>query len=49
MSVRAYRDIYRRKSRQIHVGPVAIGGDAPISVQTMTNTPTTDVAVQINA
>jgi (E)-4-hydroxy-3-methylbut-2-enyl-diphosphate synthase len=43
MSVRAYRDIYRRKSRQIHVGPVAVGGDAPISVQTMTNTVTSDV------
>ena len=43
MSVRAYRDIFRRKCRQIHVGPVAIGGDAPISVQTMTNTLTSDV------
>jgi (E)-4-hydroxy-3-methylbut-2-enyl-diphosphate synthase len=44
MSVRPYRDIYRRKCRQIHVGPVPIGGDAPITVQTMTNTLTTDVA-----
>ena len=35
--------ITRRKSRQIMVGNVAIGGDAPISVQTMTNTETTDV------
>ena len=35
--------IIRRKSRQIRVGSVAIGGDAPISVQTMTNTETTDV------
>src|SRR5256885_3440245 len=43
MSLRPYRDIQRRKSRQIHVGPVAVGGDAPISVQTMTNTLTTDV------
>ena len=43
MSVRPYRDIYRRKSRQIHVGPVPVGGDAPITVQSMTNTPTTDV------
>jgi (E)-4-hydroxy-3-methylbut-2-enyl-diphosphate synthase len=41
--IRPWRNIYRRKSRQIHVGPVAVGGDAPISVQTMTNTPTTDV------
>ena len=43
MSVRPYREIHRRKSRQIHVGSVAVGGDAPISVQTMTNTLTTDV------
>lgn len=35
--------IKRRKSRQIHVGKVAIGGDAPIAVQTMTNTETTDI------
>lgn len=35
--------ISRRKSRQIMVGTVAVGGDAPISVQTMTNTETTDV------
>jgi (E)-4-hydroxy-3-methylbut-2-enyl-diphosphate synthase len=43
-SYRPYQEIHRRKSRQIHVGPVAVGGDAPISVQTMTNTLTTDVA-----
>src|SRR6201996_1842499 len=43
MSVRPYRDIYRRKSRQIFVGNVPVGRDAPISVQTMTNTLTTDV------
>ena len=42
-SVRPWRNIYRRKSRQIHVGPVPVGGDAPISVQTMTNTLTHDV------
>ncbi|MFN2289395.1 MAG: flavodoxin-dependent (E)-4-hydroxy-3-methylbut-2-enyl-diphosphate synthase [Chromatocurvus sp.] len=35
--------ILRRKSRQIHVGKVAVGGDAPISVQSMTNTETCDV------
>ncbi len=35
--------IKRRKSRQIHVGKVAVGGDAPISVQSMTNTETCDV------
>jgi (E)-4-hydroxy-3-methylbut-2-enyl-diphosphate synthase len=43
MSVRPYRDIQRRKSRQIRVGSVPVGGDAPITVQTMTNTLTPDV------
>lgn len=43
MSVRPYRDIERRRSRQIRVGDVLVGGDAPISVQSMTNTLTTDV------
>src|ERR1041385_9023933 len=43
MSVRAYRDISRRQSRKIRVGSVEVGGDAPISVQTMTNTVTADV------
>jgi len=33
----------RRKTRQLHVGNVAVGGDAPIAVQSMTNTPTTDI------
>jgi (E)-4-hydroxy-3-methylbut-2-enyl-diphosphate synthase len=42
-SYRPYQHIERRKSRQIHVGPVAVGGGAPISVQTMTNTLTHDV------
>jgi (E)-4-hydroxy-3-methylbut-2-enyl-diphosphate synthase len=46
-SERAYRTIVRRQSRQIHVGNVAVGGNAPISVQTMTNTPTSDVAATI--
>ncbi|MBO9410427.1 MULTISPECIES: flavodoxin-dependent (E)-4-hydroxy-3-methylbut-2-enyl-diphosphate synthase [Ruegeria] len=45
--VRPWRNIYRRKSRQIMVGDVAIGGDAPIAVQTMTNTLTTDVAATV--
>ena len=40
--IRPWRNIYRRKSRQINVGGVPIGGDAPIAVQTMTNTLTTD-------
>jgi (E)-4-hydroxy-3-methylbut-2-enyl-diphosphate synthase len=43
MNYRAYQQIDRRKSRQISVGSVKVGGDAPISVQTMTNTLTTDV------
>jgi (E)-4-hydroxy-3-methylbut-2-enyl-diphosphate synthase len=47
MSVRPYRDISRRKSRQIRLGSVPIGGDAPIAVQTMTNTPTHDVAATV--
>jgi (E)-4-hydroxy-3-methylbut-2-enyl-diphosphate synthase len=42
MSIRPYRDIVRRKSRKIRVGTVEVGGDAPISVQSMTNTPTSD-------
>ncbi len=45
--IRPWRDIYRRKSRQIHVGPVPIGGDAPIAVQTMTNTLTSDASATI--
>ncbi|MEX0760316.1 MAG: flavodoxin-dependent (E)-4-hydroxy-3-methylbut-2-enyl-diphosphate synthase, partial [Tistlia sp.] len=48
MSVRPYRDIIRRKARQIMVGKVPVGGDAPISVQSMTNTRTTDVAGTID-
>ena len=44
---RPYRQIDRRKSRKIQVGPVAVGGDAPISVQTMTNTLTTDVTATL--
>ncbi|MCG8673615.1 MAG: flavodoxin-dependent (E)-4-hydroxy-3-methylbut-2-enyl-diphosphate synthase [Pseudomonadales bacterium] len=39
--------IKRRKSRQIRVGDVLVGGDAPISVQSMTNTETTDVAATV--
>ena len=46
-SVRPWRNIYRRKSRQLYVGKVPVGGDAPISVQTMTNTLTTDAAATI--
>lgn len=46
-SVRPWRNIYRRTSRQIRVGKVLVGGDAPITVQTMTNTLTTDIAATI--
>lgn len=45
--VRPWRNIYRRTSRQIMVGNVPVGGDAPITVQTMTNTLTTDVKATI--
>lgn len=41
--IRPWRNIQRRKSRQIMVGRVPVGGDAPISVQTMTNTDSSDV------
>jgi len=47
MTVRSYRQIERRKCRQIHVGDVPVGGDAPITVQSMTNTLTTDVQATI--
>jgi len=45
--IRPWKNIYRRKSRQISVGSVKVGGDAPISVQTMTNTLTTDAVATI--
>jgi (E)-4-hydroxy-3-methylbut-2-enyl-diphosphate synthase len=45
--VRPWRNIYRRESRQIHVGSVPVGGGAPISVQTMTNTITSDAKATI--
>ena len=45
--IRPWRNIDRRTSRQIMVGSVPVGGDAPISVQTMTNTDTTDVAATL--
>ncbi|HEY8696883.1 MAG TPA: flavodoxin-dependent (E)-4-hydroxy-3-methylbut-2-enyl-diphosphate synthase, partial [Rhizomicrobium sp.] len=48
MSLRAYRDITRRKSRKIRVGTVEVGGDAPISVQSMTNTVTADARATID-
>ena len=47
-SIRPWRDIARRQSRQIMVGNVPIGGDAPIAVQTMTNTLTSDPKATID-
>src|SRR5436190_8126480 len=47
-SIRPWRTIERRKSRQIMVGSVAVGGDAPVTVQTMTNTPTSDAKATID-
>ncbi len=46
--IRPWRDIERRKSRRIHVGRVPVGDGAPISVQTMTNTLTHDVAATVD-
>ena len=47
MSVRPYRDVHRRKSRRVMVGSVPVGDGAPITVQTMTNTPTADAKATI--
>ena len=48
MTVRPFRDIKRRKTKVVRVGSVKIGGDNPISVQSMTNTLTTDIKATIN-
>src|SRR3546814_9495213 len=48
MSIRPWRDIARRQSRQIMVGNVPVGGGAPVTVQTMTNTPTSDATATID-
>ena len=47
-TVRPWRMIERRKSRTIKVGNLEVGGDAPITVQTMTNTPTSDAGATID-
>ncbi|GAB4194532.1 MAG: flavodoxin-dependent (E)-4-hydroxy-3-methylbut-2-enyl-diphosphate synthase [Thalassobaculales bacterium] len=47
MSIRPYRAVHRRRSRRVMVGSVPVGDGAPISVQTMTNTPTADAAATI--
>ena len=48
MNLRPYRKIAKRRSKEIQVGDVKIGGSNPISVQSMTNTLTTDVKGTIN-
>ena len=48
MSIRPFRDIKRRKTKTINVGDVKVGGENPITVQSMTNTLTSDVRVQLN-
>ncbi len=48
MDVRPHRKIYRRKTKEIKVGNVSVGGTSPISVQSMTNTLTTDIKATIN-
>ena len=48
MSIRPFREIKRRKTREISVGNVKVGGDNPISVQSMTNTLTKNVKETIN-
>lgn len=47
MAIRPYRQIMRRHSRKIKVGAVEVGGDAPISVQSMTNTLTADAQATV--
>jgi len=47
MSLRPFRDIHRRKTKEINVGNIKIGGNNPISVQSMTNTPTKDARATI--
>ena len=48
MNIRPFRNIKRRKTKVVKVGDVKIGGDNPISVQSMTNTLTTNVKATIN-
>ena len=48
MSLRPFRDISRRKTKVINVGNVKVGGDSPITVQSMTNTLTKNVKETIN-
>ena len=48
MEIRPHRIIKRKKTRVINVGKIKVGGDSPISVQSMTNTLTTDIKKTIN-
>jgi (E)-4-hydroxy-3-methylbut-2-enyl-diphosphate synthase len=48
MEIRPYREVKRKKTKTIKVGKVLVGGNAPITVQSMTNTPTTNVKSTIN-
>ncbi len=48
MSIRPFRDIHRKKTKTIKVGNLKIGGDNPISVQSMTNTLTKNISATIN-
>ena len=48
MSIRPFRDIKRKKTKEINVGKVKVGGNNPITVQSMTNTLTTDIKSTIN-
>ena len=47
MEIRPYRKIIRKKTKKIKVGNISVGGDSPISVQSMTNTLTTDTKATI--
>ena len=48
MNVRPFRNINRKKTKVINVGGIKVGGDNPISVQSMTNTLTTDISAEIS-
>ena len=48
MNIRPFREIKRRKTKEINVGSIKVGGDNPISVQSMTNTLTKDVKETVN-
>ena len=47
MSIRPFRDIKRRKTKIINVGNVKVGGENPVTVQTMTNTLTSDIKLSL--